>query len=300
MKWKALGTAIAALLLSALAFSQTAAQYLDIEVVQVKPEKRADFDAITKKMVAANRQNGGDNWLAMETVYGQGNRITFVSTRNSYAETEKASDVFYSALEKAYGKAGVDKIFQEFSQCVVNTRSELRRRRWDLSSNPPADAEAEAKLVGSTRWLRTVAVHVKPGQSDALEGVLKDMKAARERTSPPITTLVSQSVAGQDGTIYYVTTLENSMAGFDSIPPMQKALGEEGYAKFVKVSGDAVEHADTAINRFVPELSNAPEPVVAAAPDYWNPKPIVAAKAKPKSGEVVPAADKGKADDKSK
>jgi hypothetical protein len=300
MKWKALGTTIAALLLSALAFSQTAAQYLDIEVVQVKPEKRADFDAITKKMVAANRQNHGDNWLAMETVYGQGNRITFVSTRNSYADTEKASDVFYSALEKAYGKAGVDKIFQDFSQCVVNTRSELRRRRPDLSSNAPADAAAEAKLVGGSRWLRTVAVHVKPGQADALEGELKEMKAARERTSPPVTTLVSQSVAGQDGTIYYVTTFEDSMAGFDSIPSTQKVLGEEGYAKFVKMSGEAVERADSAINRFVPELSNAPEQVVAVAPDYWNPKPIVAAKAKPKSGEVVPAADKGKADDKSK
>jgi hypothetical protein len=300
MKWKALGTAVAALLLSALAFSQAAQQYLDIEVVQVKPEKRADFDAITKKMVAANRQNGGDNWLAMETVYGQGNRITFVSSRNSYADTEKANGVFYSALEKAYGKAGVDKIFQDFSQCVVNTRSELRRRRWDLSSNAPADAAAEAKLVGSSRWLRTVAVHVKPGQADALEGELKDLKAARERTSPPVTTLVSQSVAGQDGTIYYVTTLEDSMAGFDSIPPTQKVLGEEGYAKYVKISGDAVERADTAINRFVPELSNAPEPVVAAAPDYWNPKPIVAAKAKPKSGDVVNAAEKGKADDKNK
>jgi hypothetical protein len=297
-KWKALGTAIAALLLSALAFGQTAPQYLDIEVVQVKPEKRADFDAITKKMVAANRQNGGDNWLAMETVYGQGNRITFVSTRNSYADTEKASGVFYSALEKAYGKAGVDKIFQDFSQCVVNTRSELRRRRWDLSANAPADAAAEAKLVGSSRWLRTVAVHVKPGQADALEGELKEMKAAREKTSPPVTTLVSQSVAGQDGTIYYVTTLEDSMAGFDSIPSTQKVLGEEGYAKFVKMSGEAVERADSTINRFVPELSNAPEPVVAAAPDYWTPKPIVAAKAKPKSGEVVSAAEKGKADDK--
>jgi hypothetical protein len=300
MKWKALGTAIAALLLSALAFGQTAPQYLDIEVVQVKPEKRADFDAITKKMVAANRQNHGDNWLAMETVYGQGNRITFVSSRNSYADTEKANGVFYSALEKAYGKAGVDKIFQDFSQCVVNTRSELRRRRWDLSANAPADAAAEAKLVGSSRWLRTVAVHVKPGQADVLEGELKEMKAAREKTSPAVTTLVSQSVAGQDGTIYYVTTLEDSMAGFDSIPSTQKVLGEEGYAKFIKVSGDAVERADSAINRFVPELSNAPDPVVAVAPDYWNPKPIVAAKAKPKSSEVVNAADKGKADDKNK
>jgi hypothetical protein len=300
MKWKALGAAVAAVLLSTLAFGQAAAQYLDIEVVQVKPEKRADFDAITKKMVAANRQNKGDNWLAIETVYGEGNRVTFISTRNSYAETEAASDVFYSALQKAYGKAGVDKMFQEFSQCVTSTHSELRRRRWDLSSNPPADPAAEAKLIGDARWLRTVTVHVKPGQADALEGELKEMKAAREKTSPPVTTLVSQSVAGQDGTLYYVTTLENSMAGFDSIPPTQKVLGEEGYAKFIKVSAEAVQRADTAINRFLPDLSNPPEQVVAVAPDYWNPKPMVAAKAKPKNGEMMNAAEKGKADDKNK
>jgi len=300
MKWKVLGTAAAAVLLSVLAFGQAAAQYLDVEVVQVKPEKRADFDAITKKMVAANRQNKGDNWLAIETVYGEGNRVTFISTRSSYAETETASDVFYSALQKAYGKAGVDKMFQEFSQCVSSTHSELRRRRWDLSSNPPADPAAEAKLIGDARWLRTVTVHVRPGQADALEGELKEMKAARERTSPPVTTLVSQSVAGQDGSLYYVTTVENSMAGFDSIPPMQKVLGEEGYAKFVKVSADAVQRADTVINRFLPDLSNPAEQIVAVAPDYWNPKPMVAAKAKPKTGDMVNAAEKGKADDKSK
>jgi len=300
MKWRALGTTVVILLLAALAFSQAAEQYLDIEVVQVKPEKRADFDAITKKMVAANRQNKGDNWLAVETVYGEGNRVTFISTRNSYAETESASDVFFSALQKAYGKAGVDKMFQEFSQCVVSTRSELRRRRWDLSSNPPADGAAEAKLIGGSRWLRTVMVHVRPGQADALEGELKELKAARERTSPPVTTLVSQSVAGQDGTLYYVTTLENSMAGFDSIPSAQKILGEEGYAKFVKVSGDAVQRADTVINRFLPDLSNPPEQVMAAAPDYWNPKPMVAAKGKTKTGEMVNAAEKGKTEEKNK
>jgi hypothetical protein len=263
--------------------------------VQVKPEKRADFDAISKKMVAANRQNKGDAWLTMETVYGPGDRVTFISMRSSYGDIDTAMGAFYGAVQKAYGKPGSEKLFQDFSQCVVSTRSELRRRRWDLSSNVPSDPAAVMKLIGESRWLRTAAVHVKPGQAAAFEALLKDMKAAREKASPPLTALVSQAVAGQEGTVFYVTVLQNSLAGFDKVPTTQQLLGEEGYAKYLKTTADVVENAEVMINRFLPELSNAPEEVVAAAPDYWAPKAMVAAKAKAnKEGGVVNAADTAK------
>jgi quinol monooxygenase YgiN len=300
MKLRALGTAVAVVLLAALCFAQAGQQYLDIYIAQVKPEKRADFDAIAKKMVTANRQNKGDNWIAMETTYGPVNRVTFVSTRNSYAETETASDMFYAASVKAYGKAATDKLFQDFNQCLVDGRSELRVRRWDLSSNAPTDPAAYAKMVGETRWVRTVTIRVRNGHADAFEALLKDVKEAREKTSPSVTTFVSQAVAGQEGTRYYVTTLENTMGGFDSIPSMQSLLGDEGYAKFLKTNAEVVERADTAINHFLPELSNPPQEVISAAPDYWTPKPVVAAKAKPKTQAMVNAADKAKTDDKNK
>ena len=164
MKRKAMWTAVVLVLLATLAAGQ-AQQYLDVYTVQVKPEKRAEFDAIAKKIGAANRQNKGDAWLTMETVYGQGDRVTFISTRQGYGDAEKASGVFYEALQKSYGKPGTEKIFQDFSQCVVSSRSEFRLRRWDLSSNAPTDAMAMAKLLGNSRWLRTGVVHVaaRPG-----------------------------------------------------------------------------------------------------------------------------------------
>jgi hypothetical protein len=297
MKRKAMWTAIAVVLLATLAASQAPEQYLDVYTAQVKPEKRADFDTITKKMVAANRQGKGDAWLTMETVYGQGSRVTFISMRGSYGDAEKGSEAFDAAMEKAFGKAGSDKLFQDYNQCIVGSRSELRRRRWDLSSNAPADAAAVAKMLGDSRWLRTVAVHVRPGQTDAYEALLKDLKAAREKASPPITTLVSQAVAGQEGTVYYLTTLQNSMAGFDALPSMQKMLGDEGYAKFLKTNAETTANTETVINRFLPELSNAPEDVVAVAPDYWKPKTAVATKAA-KAG-VVKAGATSKVEDKS-
>jgi hypothetical protein len=299
MKRRAMWTAVALVLLATLAAGQAHEQYLDVYTVQVKPEKRAEFDAISKKIVAANRQNKGDAWLTMETVYGQGDRVTFISLRQGYGDAEKATGAFYGAMQKAYGKAGTDKTFQDFSQCVISSRSEFRRRRWDLSSNAPADAAAMAKMLGDARWLRTTAVHVRPGQMATFEALMKDVKVAREKASPPQTTLVSQAVAGQEGTVFYVTTLQNSLAGFDTFPSIQQTLGDEGYAKFLKTNADVVSNTETVINRFLPELSNAPEDVVAAAPDYWAPKAVVATKASTKKAGMVNAAATSKVEDES-
>jgi hypothetical protein len=300
MKRKALWTALAVVLLAVLAFGQAQEQYLDVDIAQVKPEKRADFDAINKKMVAANRQNKGDSWLAMETVYGRGDRVTFISMRNSYADADKGSEMFNQSLQKTYGKAAADKMEQDFEQCVASVRTEFRRRRWDLSSNAPADAAAMAKMLANARWLRTTTVHVKPGQVAAFEALMKDLKTAREKASPPQTALVSQAVAGQEGTVFYVTSLQTSMAAFDAIPSMPQLLGEEGYAKFLKTNAEVVENTETVINRFLPELSNAPEEVVAVAPDFWRPKATIAAKASPAKSPVVNATETGKVEDKNK
>ena len=300
MKRRALWTAFAVVLLTALAVGQAHEQYLDVYIAQVKPEKRAEFDAITKKFVAANRQSKGDNWIVVETAYGPANRVSFISTRQSYSDADKGSDAFIGSLLKAYGKPGTDKLFQDYNQCIVSSRSELRRRRWDLSSNAPADEAAMAKLVGEARWLRTTAVHVRPGQVAAFEELLKDMKTAREKASPPQTVLVSQAVAGQEGTVFYVSSLQPSMGAFDSIPTTQKMLGDEGYAKFLKVNAEAVSNTETSINRFVPELSNAPEQVAAIAPDFWTPKTTVAAKTKTDKSRPVKASETGKMDEKDK
>ena len=202
MQRKAKWASIVAVLLGAFVVAQAQESYLDVFVVQVKPEKRADFDAISKKVVAANRQNGGDNWLAVETVYGPGNRVTFISTRQSYGDIEKATGMFYESMEKTYGKAPAEKLMADFNQCIVSSRSEIRRRRWDLSSNAPSDPAGYAKMIAGSRWLRTAAVQVRPGQNNAFEAILKDLKAARDKASPPQIMLVSQAVAGQEGTVY--------------------------------------------------------------------------------------------------
>jgi hypothetical protein len=228
----------------------------------------------------ANRRNKGDTWIAMDAEYGEWNTVSFVSTRRSYADAEKGLEAHFGVLDKAYGQTGAEKLWQDFNNTLISFRGEFRRRRWDLSANVPADSDALLKLVGQSHWLRTTAVHVRPGHLPQLEAQLKELKTALEKTNPPQITLVSQAVAGQSGTVFYVTELESSLGGFDSRTPVPRLMGEEGCQRFLEATDENVEGTETVINYFLPELSSPPAEVTAAWPDFWAPKPKMAVKPK--------------------
>ncbi len=285
MKRRVFGALAVAVLLAAPAAAQMPEDYLDLFVVKVKPEKRAEFDAINKKVADANRRNKGDTWLAIETLYGEGNTVYFISPRRNYGEVEKGYETFMGALNKALGPAGAEKILKDFNNTIVSSRGEVRRRRWDLSYNPPADPAAMAKMVGASRWVRTIIVHVRPGQGPNFEALIRDVNAAAQRNNQPYTSLVSQSASGQEGTVYYISRLMKSLGELDNAPPLPQMLGEEGYQKFLKGAAESELRVDTVINHFLPELSNPPEEIASAAPDFWRPKPKAAAAPKPKTAE---------------
>lgn len=69
------------LLLSLAAAGQAQEGYLDVYTMKVRPEKRAAFDAIVKKMVDANQSVKGDAWVALDTQYGEGNVDPFPNRR---------------------------------------------------------------------------------------------------------------------------------------------------------------------------------------------------------------------------
>lgn len=275
---KSFGVLAAALWLSVAVAGQAQEDYLDVFTIKVKPEKRADFDLICKRMADANRRHKDDTWLTLETAYGGGNTVVFVSSRRNYGDVDKAYGAFMGALNKAYGPAAASKVLQDFNNCALASRAEFRRVRWDLSVNPPADGAARNKLVGEARWVHTVIVRVRPGQVLNFEEQLRAMKAAREKAAPQSTTIVSQALVGQQDTVFYIASFRSSLGGFDADPPLSKLMGEEGYEKFLKTVSESVAARETVISRFLPELSNPPEEIVSVAPEFWRPKAAAAAK----------------------
>jgi len=268
--------------------------YLDVYIAQVKPDKVAEFEALAKKAVDANRRNNGDQWLTLQTVYGESDTYVFVSGRQDYASIDKAGDSFFAALTKTYGKDAANKMMHDWESCLSSSRTELRKRRLDLSRKMPEGVDY-AKFIGESRVLRTTAVHIRPGHVTDFEDFMKQYKASGEQAANAQPLLVSQVIEGGKGTTFYVTSLRPSLGGFDNNLSMKEILGDDGYKKFLQVSSDAIEGSHSAIYRFSAELSNPPEAVMAVAPDFWNPKPTMAAhKAKAKSSEMTPAAQKTK------
>jgi hypothetical protein len=290
---KALWALAVVVCLAAPVAVQAQGDYLDVFIVKVKPEKVADFQALSKKWADANRRYNGDRWLAQEALYGEGNIYAFTSTRKDYADVDQSMEASMQAVNKAFGKEAAQKMEQDFNNCLVWSRSELRRRRWDLSRKAPKDADSYAKLIGESRLLRTVAVHIRPGHVDDFEALLKDMKEAGEKNPNTQAVLVSQVIEGAKGTTFYVTTLRSSMGGFDHNLTTRELLGEEGYKKFQQINADAVEIAESTLFRFNPDLSNPPEEIAQVASDFWHPKAVMAAASKPKPKSTVePAAEK--------
>jgi hypothetical protein len=270
--------------------------YLDVYIVKVKPEKLADFQTLTKKWIDANRKYNGDTWIAMEAVYGEGNVYQFTSIRKDYADIDKANEAAMAAASKAFGKEMADKVERDFQNCLVWSRLELRRRRWDLSSKAPTDPAAYAKLIGESRVLRTTAVHIRPGHVPEFEEFLKEAKEAGEKAANTQPLFVSQVVEGTKGATFYVTSLRTSLGGFDKSPTLRDIMGDEGFKKFQHMNAEAVEQAESTLFRFSPELSNPPEEIASASADFWHSKRTMTAAEKSKApatkAEMKPAAEK--------
>src|ERR1700704_4427171 len=115
------------------AIGQNPDGFLDVYVVKVKPDKRAEFDALNKKIADLNRRNHGDYWLAAESMYGEANTVYLTSQRQNYADVEKSFEAFMGALSKPGGAASAAKMLQDFNNYIISARGELRRRRFDLS-----------------------------------------------------------------------------------------------------------------------------------------------------------------------
>jgi hypothetical protein len=260
--------------------------YLDVLIVKVKPEKVAEYQANGKKYAEANRRANGDRWIAFESVYGESNVILYISTRNEYADIDKALDAEMAALDKTYGKAAAQKLQQDFNNSVVWTRSELRRRRWDLSRKAPQNAEEYAKLIGESRLLRSTAVHIRPGRTADFEALLKEVKEAGEKNANTAPVFVSQVIEGGAGATFYLSTLRSSIGGFDHNPTTKEILGDEAFKKLQQMVAETYESSESALYRINPELSNPPEEVAKVAMDFWRPKAMAASAAKPKTADA--------------
>jgi hypothetical protein len=278
MMHRSFTTLLLAALTSGLMTGQDAATYLDEYIAKVKPEKRAEFDAIGKKIAALNRRNKGDTWLASENLYGENNVVTFISLRGGFGDAGKAVDLFLGALSKPGGMTAAEKIMQDSNNTLISARSEMWRRRPDLGTNVPTSAADTAAVIGKARFLYMVTVRVRPGRVLEYEDQIKMVKAARAKAGPSQVWFVSQSVVGAQGIAFHITRPLASLGDLDSMETVAQVLGSSGYKQYQKGSAENTLSTEITIGRYLPELSNPPAEMAAVDPAFWNPKPMPAVK----------------------
>lgn len=273
-----------AAMLAASAAGQSPSGYVEQYIVKVKPEKRAEFDAVAKKIADANRKYKGDHWLAYSTEYGEQNTVTFSSVRDNFASIDTASGAFLSAMKEGYGP-GFMKLFQDMNNCVTSARGEVRRRRQDLSWNLPADASGFSKYVGESKWMRVLTVRVRPGKTTEYEEIVKSIKSAFEKGSPRTPASVSQSSVGQPAGTYYFTSFAKSLGDLDArqTTPLRELMGGDAYQRYQKAISEDTFTSESTIARILPELSNPTAEIAGANPDFWTPKATAAPKPKAKA-----------------
>ena len=261
------------------AIAQSRPAYLEVSKAQVRGDKSKEYDDAIHKLIDVNRKYKGDHWIALTTEYGDTGTYLFSSSRDTLASVETGGEAFMKALKEGLGPMA-DKLMRDLGAWST-FRSEMRRRRWDLSVHPPADAAAMADLIGHSRWIRTLRLDMKPGRALDYVEAWKGFQTELESISPPVTALVSESITGTPA--MYVGLYYKSMADMDKeAAAVQPALSSAAYMNLAKATAGAIDKTNWEIHRVRPDLSNPPDEVLNADPAFWKPKPM-AAPAKPKT-----------------
>lgn len=251
---------------------------LDVFSAQVKPDKIAEFEAAMKRIVDANRKHNGSHWIALTADRGSGFTYNFVSSQKDFADIEKSGEAFGASIAAMLGnRTGMASFFHEFDKNLAGSHSGVRRRRPDLSANMPSGSEL-SKAVGKLRYVDATVIHIRSGYLRDYEEQIKTLAAGTKGT-----VLVSQSVLGDDGNVYYVGRYLSSLSELDEPRPRAAdILGPDGYQKYLGVLRAAVSRTEHILYRVRPDLSVPTAEVAAVDPAFWNPRPpLVTSKPKP-------------------
>lgn len=299
-KWMLLFALVAAVVLGDLAWAQQAAPaampgpppVLQILMEHVKPGKATAHEKMETAWAGALKRAKFDApGLAMTAISGS-NTVWFVLPQKSWADAEKT----YATMMATPAIASVmDEYTPREADMLEDTHSVWARYREDLSYNPHVK-------IGEMRFMVVRTVHVNLGHDDVYAQIRKMLSESMTRNNSPQHLAVYQVVGGGGISTYLVFRPIKSLAELDesSTSPM---FNEADQKKFTELVEHGVSKVTQEIFAFSPGMSIPSADMIAAAPDYWNPKPAVAkGKAPAKAGESTPAAKKEptKAEEKKK
>ena len=219
------------------------------------------------------------NWptysLAITPVSGP-NDAWFITPYESYAAMEKDR----MAMNKNTG------LMSEFDRLDAADAEFRTNQRGIIATYRPALSHKAPINIAQMRYFQINTVRLRPGHEEEWMEARRILVEALKKANIPTPSDVFGITAGMPNGTFLVITPRKSLAEMDPNPDrtkaIQDALGEDNVKKRQKLISESVISTETSIYAFSPQMSYVSKDWIAAAPDFWAPKEMVAMKAPPK------------------
>lgn len=219
------------------------------------------------------KANWPTHYLAMTTISGP-SEAWFLTPYDSFEAWEKDRQ----ATEKAPGLLGqLDRLGEKDAEFITNGRSIVAILRPELSYR------REGVNIFTMRYVAVTTYSVRPGHNADFEESRKIVNEAHEKANVDEHWSMYQVISGMPGGTFLYFAPFKSLKEEDAVPEKhgkayQDALGDEGRKKLRELSSASILNSETMLFTFSPKMSYVSKEAIAADPDFWAPKPKMAAR----------------------
>ena len=225
--------------------------------------------------------------IAMLPVAGNENEVIYVTGLQSFAELEQTQRDTDKKMSAAPGniQSELDRLAKEAPDLHAGMRDMIAVIRPELSYNAGVD-------ITKMRYVTITTVRVRPGQEDQYGEYVRNLvNVARDKAKAELHIAAFQVIAGVPSTTYMFFRPMKSLAEYDLRigPRVREAMSEDQRKKADKMAGESIVFSETSVYAFNPRMSYVKKEFAAGDPTFWNPKPEIAAKPRPKRKITKPA-----------
>jgi hypothetical protein len=215
------------------------------------------------------------HYFAMDSLSGNPRSLFFVGYESFAAwEKDNMATMKNASLMSALNRATIGD-----GDLLASTESSTFVYREDQSLQANIN-------VGEMRYFEISRFVVRPGHEKEWDAVVKAYQDGYAKAVPDAHWAVFQDMYGKNsGGVYIVISPLKSLAeidkGFGDNKKFAAQIGEEGMKKLSELSASCIQEMESNLFAFNPGASYPSDAWVKSDPDFWKPKAMAPAKAKP-------------------
>jgi hypothetical protein len=236
------------------------------------------------------RTLGTSNYrIALVPVAGSENEVVYITGCDTFKELEEILNGTDTKMGSADGntRAELDRLDKEAPSLHAGMRDMFAVFRPELSYNPGVD-------IRTMRYFSITTTRIRPGHDAQYTDYLQKLvNVARQKAKlDTLHVAVYQVISGSQAGTYMSFRPLRSLAELDENlgMKMRAALGDDMRKDADKAASEAIMSSEISTYSFAPAMSHMDKDFAAGDPTFWNPKPVMMTKPKPKKRMAKPVA----------